>query len=144
MIVSSSHNLVFISRPGRPPKRMTPITTFANMPNPDPTFLGAMSNNFQGGIPSPPPQQQHPRDLPPGFNPFLHSLGGSSGVSAQMAQHAQVVTSIMFTLISHIHWSQAQAALLSRNGLLPGAANSAATHEAMMEKYGHMLRQLQG
>ena len=98
MIVSSSHNLVFISRPGRPPKRMTPITTFANMPNPDPTFLGAMSNNFQGGIPFPPPQQQHPRDLPPGFNPFLHSLGGSSGVSAQMAQHAQVVTSVSCSL----------------------------------------------
>ena len=34
-----------------------------------------------------------------------------------------------------------QAALLSRNGLLPGASPS---HEVMLEKYGYMLRQLQG
>jgi len=110
------------SRPGRPPKRMTPITTFASMPNPDPAFLGAMSNTLQGGIPFPPPQQH--RDLPPGFNPFLHLGGSPASQAAQMAQHAQ-----------------AQAAMLSRNGLLPGANPR---HEEMLEKYGHMLRHLQG
>jgi len=114
------------SRPGRPPKRMTPITTFANMSTPDPSFLGAMSmsNLSQGGIPFPPP---HPaRDLPPGFNPFL-PLGGSHSPASQaaLAQHAQ-----------------AQAAILSRNGLLQGANPS--QHEVMLEKYGNMLRHLQG
>ena len=86
---------------------MTPITTFANMPSPDPSFLGAMSGSLQGGIPFPPPQHG-PRvgDLPPGFpvNPFL-PLGGSPGQAAQaqaaqMAQHAQVEqeTAEMFIL----------------------------------------------
>ena len=75
-----------ISRPGRPPKRMTPITTFASMPtHTDPAFLGAMAS----GIPFPPPQQPRAQELPPGFNPFL-PLGGSPGQAAQMAQHAQV------------------------------------------------------
>ena len=71
---------------------MTPITTFANMPSPDPSFLGAMSGQGMGGIPFPPPQ--HRPDLPPGFpvNPFLQ-LPGSPGHQAQMAQHAQVRTS---------------------------------------------------
>ena len=102
---------------------MAPITTFANMPSPDPSFLGAISSSLQGGIPFPPPQPpHHPRDLTPGFNPFLPLAG--SPQAAQMAQHAQ-----------------AQAALLSRNGLLPA---SAASPELMLEKYGHMLRQLQG
>ena len=103
---------------------MAPITTFANMPSPDPSFLGAISTSLQGGIPFPPPQPpHHHRDhLAPGFNPFLPLAG--SPQAAQMAQHAQ-----------------AQAALLSRNGLLPG---SAASPELMLEKYGHMLRQLQG
>lgn len=113
---------MYLYRPGRPPKRMTPITTFASMPNPDPAFLGAMSNTLQGGIPFPPPQQH--RDLPPGFNPFLHLGGSPASQAAQMAQHAQ-----------------AQAAMLSRNGLLPGANPR---HEEMLEKYGHMLRHLQG
>ena len=71
---------------------MTPITTFANMPSPDPSFLGAMSGQGMGGIPFPPPPQRH--ELPPGFpvNPFLQ-LPGSPGHQAQMAQHAQVLTS---------------------------------------------------
>ena len=112
-------------RPGRPPKRMAPITTFANMPSPDPSFLGAISSSLQGGIPFPPPQPpHHHRDLTPGFNPFLPLAG--SPQAAQMAQQAQ---------------AQAQAALLSRNGLLPA---STASPELMLEKYGHMLRQLQG
>ena len=70
---------------------MTPITTFANMPSPDPSFLGAMSGQGMGGIPFPPPQVRP--DLPPGFpvNPFLQ-LPGSPGHQAQMAQHAQVLT----------------------------------------------------
>ena len=38
--------------------------------------------------------------------------------------------------------SQAQAAILSRNGLLQGANPS--QHEVMLEKYGNMLRHLQG
>ena len=37
---------------------------------------------------------------------------------------------------------QAQAAILSRNGLLQGANPS--QHEVMLEKYGNMLRHLQG
>ena len=101
---------------------MAPITTFANMPSPDPSFLGAISTSLQGGIPFPPPPASHHREIPPGFNPFLPLAG--SPQAAQMAQHAQ-----------------AQAALLSRNGLLPA---SAASPELMLEKYGHMLRQLQG
>ena len=101
---------------------MAPITTFANMPSPDPSFLGAISTSLQGGIPFPPPPASHHREIPPGFNPFLPLAG--SPQAAQMAQHAQ-----------------AQAALLSRNGLLPG---SAASPELMLEKYGHMLRELQG
>lgn len=101
------------SRPGRPPKRMTPITTFSSMPNQEPFF---QINNSLQSIPFPPPPTH--RDLPPGFNPFL-PLGSPS--SAQMAQ--------------------AQAALLSRNGLLP---QSHQTPENMLEKYGNMLRQLQG
>ena len=100
---------------------MAPITTFANMPSPDPSFLGAISSSLQGGIPFPPPPPSHHREIPPGFNPFL-PLAGSP--QAQMAQHAQ-----------------AQAALLSRNGLLPAGG---ASPELMLEKYGHMLRQLQG
>ena len=101
---------------------MAPITTFANMPSPDPSFLGAISTSLQGGIPFPPPPPSHHREIPPGFNPFLPLAG--SPQAAQMAQHAQ-----------------AQAALLSRNGLLPA---SGASPEMMLEKYGHMLRQLQG
>ena len=123
---------------------MTPITTFANMPSPDPSFLGAMSGQGMGGIPFPPPQ--HRPDLPPGFpvNPFLQ-LPGSPGhqaqaQAAQMAQHAQVLTSDN-VLTSNNVTSYHKAALLSRNGLLPGASPS---HEVMLEKYGHMLRQLQG
>ena len=101
---------------------MAPITTFANMPSPDPSFLGAISTSLQGGIPFPPPPPSHHREIPPGFNPFL-PLAGSP--QAQMAQHAQ-----------------AQAALLSRNSaLMPGSGTSP---ELMLEKYGHMLRQLQG
>lgn len=101
------------SRPGRPPKRMTPITTFSSMPNQEPFF---QINNSLQSIPFPPPPTH--RDLPPGFNPFL-PLGSPS--SAQMAQ--------------------AQAALLSRNGLMP---QNHQTPENMLEKYGNMLRQLQG
>lgn len=101
------------SRPGRPPKRMTPITTFSSMPNQEPFF---QINNSLQSIPFPPPPTH--RDLPPGFNPFL-PLGSPS--SAQMAQ--------------------AQAALLSRNGLIPPSHQST---ENMLEKYGNMLRQLQG
>ena len=96
---------------------MAPITTFANMPSPDPSFLGAISTSLQGGIPFPPPPPSHHREIPPGFNPFLPLAG--SPQAAQMAQQAQ-----------------AQAALLSRNGL--------GGPEMMLEKYGHMLRQLQG
>merc|ERR1712106_416125 len=103
------------SRPGRPPKRMTPITTFSSMPNQEPFF---QINNSLQSIPFPPPPTH--RDLPPGFNPFL-PLGSPS--SAQMAQ------------------AQAQAAILSRNGLLPTSHQSP---ENMLEKYGNMLRQLQG
>ena len=92
---------------------MTPITTFSNMPNQEPFF---QINSSLQSIPFPPPPTH--RDLPPGFNPFL-PLGSPS--SAQMAQ--------------------AQAALLSRNGLLPQTHQSP---ENMLEKYGNMLRQLQG
>ena len=86
MIVPTDRKQYIFSRPGRPPKRMTPITTFASMPtHTDPAFLGAMAS----GIPFPPPQQPRAQELPPGFNPFL-PLGGSPGQAAQMAQHAQV------------------------------------------------------
>ena len=104
---------IYLFRPGRPPKRMTPITTFSSMPNQEPFF---QINNSLQSIPFPPPPTH--RDLPPGFNPFL-PLGSPS--SAQMAQ--------------------AQAAILSRNGLLPQSHQSP---ENMLEKYGNMLRQLQG
>ena len=102
-IVSTLQIILIISnysRPGRPPKRMTPITTFANMPNPDPTFLGAMSNSAMGGIPFPPP---HPRDMPPGFNPFLPLGGSPASQAAQLAQHAQVGTNkVEIMLIAYI------------------------------------------
>ena len=107
---------------------MAPITTFANMPSPDPSLLGAISTSLQGGIPFPPPPASHHREIPPGFNPFLPLAG--SPQAAQMAQHAQAQAQ-----------AQAQAAILSRNGLLPAGG---ASPEMMLEKYGHMLRQLQG
>jgi len=102
------------SRPGRPPKRMVPITTFSAMPNQEPFF------HMTGGLPFPPPPPHHhrPGDMPTGFNPFLP--GGPLGSPNPALQ--------------------AQAALLSRN-LLPPPSQPQGN---MLEKYGHMLRQLQG
>ena len=74
-----------------------------------------------GGMPFPPPPQHHrPGELPPGFHPFMPGVSlGSPGPQAL----------------------QAQAALLSRNMLpLPSQPHQ----ENMLEKYGNMLRQLQG
>jgi len=104
------------SRPGRPPKRIAPITTFATMPNQEPFFAMA------GGMPFPPPPQHHrPGELPPGFHPFMPGVSLGSPVGPQALQ--------------------AQAALLSRNMLpLPSQPHQ----ENMLEKYGNMLRQLQG
>lgn len=99
------------SRPGRPPKRMAPLTTFAPMPNQEPFFAMA------GGMPFPPPPS-HPHHSPgPGFpHPFMPGMPPGA--------------------------LQAQAAhLLSRNMLPPGNMGNG---ENMLEKYGNMLRQLQG
>ena len=87
------------------------------MPNQEPFFAMA------GGMPFPPPPQHHrPGELPPGFHPFMPgvSLGGPGPQQAL----------------------QAQAALLSRN-MLPQLP-SQGPQENMLEKYGNMLRQLQG
>ena len=75
-----------------------------------------------GGMPFPPPPQHHrPGELPPGFHPFMPGVSlGSPGPQAL----------------------QAQAALLSRNMLPLPSQNP--HQENMLEKYGNMLRQLQG
>ena len=77
-----------------------------------------------GGMPFPPPPSHHhprPGDLPPGFpHPFM-----TGGIPMGSPNPAQL---------------QAQAALLSRN-MLPHPAQP---QENMLEKYGNMLRQLQG
>ncbi|XP_023349020.1 dachshund homolog 1 isoform X2 [Eurytemora carolleeae] len=65
------------SRPGRPPKRMTPITTFSSMPPHHEMFT-----SLPRTIPFPPP---HSREMP--FNPFM-SLSGQQQAH-QMAAHAQ-------------------------------------------------------
>ena len=76
-----------------------------------------------GGMPFPPPPSHHhprPGDLPPGFpHPFMTGVPMGSPNPAQL---------------------QAQAALLSRN-MLPHPPQP---QENMLEKYGNMLRQLQG
>jgi len=117
VLYDKSSPLLPKERPGRPPKRIAPITTFATMPNQEPFFAMA------GGMPFPPPPQHHrPGELPPGFHPFMPgvSLGGPGPQQAL----------------------QAQAALLSRN-MLPQLP-SQGPQENMLEKYGNMLRQLQG
>lgn len=120
------------SRPGRPPKRMTPLTTFSQMPGGggDPFF--SLSSSIQSGIPYPPPPGHHNSaglgagGLPPGFPPVPSlmggMLGGRGGIEQQMA---------------------AQAALLSRN-MMGGHTQQHQGPENMLEKYGNMLRQLQG
>lgn len=90
---------------------MTPITTFATMPNQEPFF------SMSGGMPFPPSPHVRQEGLPPGFH-LPHGFMPGMGSPAL----------------------QAQAALLSRN-MLPLPAQP---QENMLEKYGNMLRQLQG
>ena len=116
-------------RPGRPPKRMTPITTFANMPSSEPTFYNMMNSSLQS-IPFPPPGHGGPGPRPelgPQFpHPFLAGrVGGAGGMAALLSR-----------------------GLVPGPGPHPGHPGHPGPHppgqENMLEKYGNMLRQLQG
>lgn len=117
------------SRPGRPPKRMTPLTTFSQMPGGVGDPFTCLSSSIPSAMPfhtppGHPSQAGHGHQgLPPGFPPvpglMTGMLGGRGGLEQQMA---------------------AQAALLSRS--MMGGHNQAS--ENMLEKYGIIMRQLQG
>ena len=85
-IFCSVFKKIFFFRPGRPPKRMTPITTFASMPGHNVDLFNSMPRSI-GSIPFPPPPSS--RDIPP-FHPFM-SLSGQSQVSFKFYSSKEIL-----------------------------------------------------
>ncbi len=92
-------------RPGRPPKRMTPITTFSSMPSHQNDFFPSLPRS----IPFPPPPGS--RDLPP-FHPFMPFSSQSPQVGVYIVQpikNTVRINYLFFSVASFVHLFHARS-----------------------------------